>query len=342
LQRHIVVLVGICSLNDTSHTDNGAGSTLNSFNNMSTPTVAPQSTQSPVECVLVIDSGYSHTTITPVFYGRPVHTAIKRLELGGKHLTNYLKEIISLRHIMVMDEPHLVSQMKEDACFVSQDFRKDLESVWRQQNKSARSSTNPAAGDIVQEYVLPDYVTSSRGHLRLRDPTRSAVAARLGAQVKEDFIPLGNERFLVPEIIFNPSDIGMAQAGLAETVVQSLACLPPGLWPAMLANVVIIGGNARIPGFVERLKMELRALTPTECELRVRCPDEYVTFVWMICWIIADAYVLVPSHKRGSAVPDLLQIKTCSTNSWSPVKSTWSMERHGQPDDSLERRDEHI
>ncbi|RYG67442.1 hypothetical protein EON77_16495 [bacterium] len=75
-------------------------------------------------------------------------------------------------------------------------------------------------------------------------------------------------------MIFTPSDIGMPQAGLAEVIVQSLSTLPAGLWPAMLANVIVVGGNAKLPGFVERLESELRALAPADCMLRVRSPEE--------------------------------------------------------------------
>lgn len=33
------------------------------------------------------------------------------------------------------------------------------------------------------------------------------------------------ERFSVPELLFYPSDIGLQQAGVAETTAQSLNCL---------------------------------------------------------------------------------------------------------------------
>jgi len=33
------------------------------------------------------------------------------------------------------------------------------------------------------------------------------------------------ERFSVPELLFNPIDIGLQQAGLPETIQQSLDCL---------------------------------------------------------------------------------------------------------------------
>ena len=64
---------------------------------------------------------------------------------------------------------------------------------------------------------------------------------------------LGNERFSVPELLFNPGDIGMKQAGLPESIMQSLKSVPTALWAAMLANIYIVGGNAKLKNFAERL-----------------------------------------------------------------------------------------
>ncbi len=49
-----------------------------------------------------------------------------RINVGGKHLTNQLKEVISYRQLMVMDETYVINQIKEDVCFVSTDFNIDM------------------------------------------------------------------------------------------------------------------------------------------------------------------------------------------------------------------------
>jgi actin-related protein 6 len=53
-------------------------------------------------------------------------TVISRINVGGKMLTNHLKEILSYRQLMVMDESHVMNQCKEDVCFVSTDFKQDM------------------------------------------------------------------------------------------------------------------------------------------------------------------------------------------------------------------------
>jgi actin-related protein 6 len=43
---------------------------------------------------LVIDSGFSSTTIVPILNSRPIYNGIKRVDIGGKLLTNFLKESV--------------------------------------------------------------------------------------------------------------------------------------------------------------------------------------------------------------------------------------------------------
>ena len=52
----------------------------------------------------------------------------------------------------MMEETYLMEHIKEAACFVSQDFKKDL--------------ANAKKGDHRCEYVLPDGVSNSCGYLR--------------------------------------------------------------------------------------------------------------------------------------------------------------------------------
>lgn len=223
----------------------------------------------------MIDSGYSHTTVTPIYNGRLLHRAIRRLEVGGKFLTNFLKELVSVRHYDLHQEIYQVNEMKEEVCFVSNDFSADMEKTWKGNKK------RNAEDGIVVDYVLPDYATIKKGFMRPHDPLLAAKIRKAGldggrgpSEVVEQVMTLGNERFTVPELLFNPGDIGLKQAGIAEVVMQSLSVLPTGLHPVMLANVLVVGGNAMMKGFVERLETELRQIAPAECVVRVRKPDE--------------------------------------------------------------------
>lgn len=160
------------------------------------------------ECVLVIDSGFSFTQVAPIVNGKVIWSAVRRysmphltlspqfrmvtderLNIGGKFLTNYLKEVISYRHYNMMEETYLINKVKESCCFISQDFSADLERIKAKKGGEIR-------------YVLPDYSHSKEGFV-----------LKEGESVVNDdqqVLVLGNERFAIPELLFTPSDIGPA------------------------------------------------------------------------------------------------------------------------------------
>lgn len=52
-----------------------------------------------------------------------------------------------------MDETYVINQVKEDACFVSENFRSDM----------MQTSYKDKRNKIIREYILPDYSTIKRG-----------------------------------------------------------------------------------------------------------------------------------------------------------------------------------
>ncbi|KAI0425733.1 actin-domain-containing protein [Xylaria sp. FL1042] len=237
--------------------------------------------QIPAELLLLIDTGHSHTTVTPVFQGRPIHPAIRRLDVGGKLLTNHLARVLSLRHYDMRNEVYIVNEMKEAACYVSQDFARDLERSWKGTRGERREPYLTGAG-IAKDYVLPDFHTRSQGVVRDYDPTLASRAKRLAVgESSEDILTLRNERFTIPELLFNPSDIGMRQPGLPDLVLQSLQCLPHGLWPGLLANIFVVGGNSLFEGFTQRLRDEIQKLVPDELTVRVVLAPDPIVNTWL-------------------------------------------------------------
>lgn len=192
----------------------------------------PRSThklQSP-HCAIVIDMGYSFTHITPFVKGERVKQAIRRIDIGGKVLTNHLKEIISYRQLNVMDESYVINQVKEDSCYVSQNFYADM----------ANAKDKHPKNKIVREYVLPDFTTIKRGYLR--EPVAGKAADDL------QILRLTNERFTIPELLFHPSDVGIRQMGLAEAIFEASKAWPEIALGHLLPNIVCVGGCAMFPG----------------------------------------------------------------------------------------------
>ncbi|KAJ3574134.1 hypothetical protein NP233_g1962 [Leucocoprinus birnbaumii] len=185
------------------------------------------------ECCIVVDSGFSYTHIVPIMENRVVWNAVKRVDVGGKLLTNQLKELVSYRQWNMMDETFIVNDVKEKCCFVSQDFKRDLE-ICR---------GNAAQNSIVQDYILPDLSRNQKGRVRTPDD--------MGLDTDQVLV-MNNERFVVPEILFRPDDIG-------ELLVSRRGMF----W----ANIGLIGGNTKLPGFRERLLQELQPLAQMGTEI---------------------------------------------------------------------------
>ncbi|KAM0351785.1 hypothetical protein ACHAPU_002297 [Fusarium lateritium] len=261
----------------------GIGPTFNAYHDIQnifrTPQETPTVASTPSEAVMVIDSGYSHTTITPLLRGQPLHSAIKRLDVGGKVLTNYLTRLISLRHFDMRNDTYIVNEMKELSCYVTTDFKADIEKSW----KGTRGERRPeylSGGGIAKDYILPDFHTRSNGTLVDYEPSRHSKARKAAGQSEEDALTLRNERFAVPELMFSPSDAGIRQPGLAELVQDSLNELPFGLWPSMLANIIVVGGNTHFDGFIQRLQKEVVQRVPDDCMVRVARPADPITNTW--------------------------------------------------------------
>ncbi|KAL2265962.1 hypothetical protein VTJ83DRAFT_5314 [Remersonia thermophila] len=261
----------------------GIGPAFNAYQDIQALFRTPRAPDAPVdlpaEVMLLIDSGYSHTTVTPILQGRPLHPAIRRLDVGGRLLTNYLTRLLSIRHFDMRSETYIANEMKEAVCYVSLDFAGDLEKTWKGTRGERREDYLSGAG-IAKDYVLPDSHTTFHGVVREYQPGASG-RARKSAVTTEDVLTLRNERFAVPELLFSPSDVGIREPGLADVVMQSLATLPVGLWPGMLANIVVVGGNARFENFIQRLQMELLQRVPDECVVRVARPENPVISTWL-------------------------------------------------------------
>ena len=57
----------------------------------------PGALASQAGCGMVLDAGFSSTQAVPVLDGNILYSGVRRLNLGGKVLTNYFKELVSYR-----------------------------------------------------------------------------------------------------------------------------------------------------------------------------------------------------------------------------------------------------
>ncbi|XP_068653136.1 actin-related protein 6 [Aristolochia californica] len=253
----------------------------------------PDGLVAKTQCSLVVDCGFSFTHAAPVLQNFTLNYGLKRLDLGGKALTNYLKELISYRSLNVMDETLIVDEVKEKLCFVSLDVARDLEIARKRGKENLLRCT----------YVLPDGVTHTKGYIKdpteaygylnLQDAVQPVTKQEVGVTedagrnedkgkvdlTKNEF-NLTNERFLVPEMLFHPSDLGMNQAGLAECIVRSVHSCHPYLHPVLFESIILTGGSTLFPRFAERLERELRPLVPDHYRVKITTQEDPIRGVW--------------------------------------------------------------
>lgn len=238
---------------------------------------------------LVIDSGFSFSHSIPILQDKKVSKAIKRLDIGGKQLTNAFKEDVSLRREFdLKDETFIANKMKERLCYIALDFQQEMK-LYRETRK-------------VKKYVLPN-ATSKTGYVKdeskKQDPQRES-----------QIISVGVEMFSVPEYLFTPSDLGIAETGIAQCAVQSIFSKDKvkdgeekqtnvaGIGmdhhaqayetlmqneeakQVLLQHVILIGGNTRLPNYAQRVYQEMRKDIDIDYRLSIYQPENPVTASW--------------------------------------------------------------
>ncbi|XWS27031.1 hypothetical protein CRYUN_Cryun26dG0080900 [Craigia yunnanensis] len=253
----------------------------------------PYGLVSEAQCSLVVDCGFSFTHAAPVFQNCTVNYGVKRIDLGGKALTNYLKELVSYRSVNVMDETFIMDDVKEKLCFVSLDVERDLQIARKHGKDNLFRCT----------YVLPDGVTHTKGYVKDPEAAQRHLTLTDGASpletkketdqlevmekterkrvdlTKNEF-DLTNERFLVPEMIFQPADLGMNEAGLAECIFRAVNACHPYLHPVLYQSIILTGGSTLFPRFAERLEKDLRPLVPDDYQVKITTQEDPILGVW--------------------------------------------------------------
>ncbi|EEB06226.1 actin-like protein Arp3 [Schizosaccharomyces japonicus yFS275] len=171
----------------------------------------------------VIDSGDGVTHIIPVVEGYVIGSSIKTMPIAGRDITYFVQSLLRDRN-----EPDsslkTAERIKEEMCYVCPDIVKEF----------SRYDQEP-------ERYLKYTSTSLTGH--------------------ETTIDVGFERFLAPEIFFNPeissSDFLTPLPELVDTVVQNS---PIDVRRGLYKNIVLSGGSTLFKDFGRRLQRDIKHL----------------------------------------------------------------------------------
>jgi actin beta/gamma 1 len=197
---------------------------------------------------LTLDSGSDVTHVIPVYEGHTFFQAIRRVDIGGRDVTDRLASLLQRREVSFATtaECEDIMQMKEKLCYVASDYAAD----------SAAAST----GALDKPHQLPDGRT----------------------------VTLGQERIECTEALFHPTVPGLEDYGLQHLLTDSLKSCSIDVRRDLSSNIVLSGGNTMFPGISERLQKEMVALAPPASRVRVIAPPERKLSVWIGGSILAS------------------------------------------------------
>jgi len=93
-------------------------------------------------------------------------------------------------------------------------------------------------------------------------------------------VHIGVERARVPELFFQPSIMGIDQAGICETLEFILSKYSPEEQNLLVQNVFLTGGCASVPGFKNRLEKILLSIRPFQSTFVVNLSDDPILGPW--------------------------------------------------------------
>lgn len=170
---------------------------------------------------VVVDSGDGVTHIVPVYEGFALTNNIRRLDVAGRHLTEYLIRLLQLRGYTFnrTADFELVREIKEKVCYIGYDLALE--------KKLALETTT-----VTMNYTLPDGRT----------------------------IKVGAERFEAPEALFQPNLLDVESKGLGELIFEVINQCDMDTRPEFYKHIVLSGGSTMFPGLPSRLEKDIRGL----------------------------------------------------------------------------------
>ena len=198
---------------------------------------------------IAIDSGDSVSHIVPIYEGYSLPHAIYTLYLGGRNITEYL-----------------IAIMKE----IGYDF------------------STTAEKEIVRDIKERQCFVALDCEKAKKEADQSSIHEYVYELPEGSCFTVNSQRFRAPEILFNPSLIGIQNYGIHDLAYKSLMKCDADLRRELYQSICLSGGSTMFPGFPERLAKDLMNLAPTSAKIKVVAPPERKYSAWIGASILSS------------------------------------------------------
>ncbi|CCH60867.1 hypothetical protein TBLA_0D03680 [Henningerozyma blattae CBS 6284] len=172
----------------------------------------------------VIDSGDGVTHVIPVAEGYVIGSAIKNIPIAGRDITEFIQSLLRERG-EADTSLRTAERIKQEYCYVCPDIVKEFNKFDRQPEKFAQ------------------FIVESQ------------------EKTKQKVVDVGYERFLAPEIFFNPEIASSDYLTPLPTVVdQTIQACPIDVRKGLYNNIVLSGGSTMFKDFSRRLQRDMKSI----------------------------------------------------------------------------------
>jgi len=200
----------------------------------------------------VVDVGDGCTTITTICKSFLPVNGDSRIDLAGQDVTAEFSRQLTKKgaYFQTTGEREVVRELKEKHCFVSRD---------------------------------PDSE-------KLRGRITGRPLGQLMSLTDERTLLADEERYLAPEILFDPGRFGVSGPSIPKAIAECFKRWDsvPDLNNFIWNRVFLVGGTTMLPGFADRLQQELLSYAPDAMCVTVRVIPERKYSVWIGGSILAS------------------------------------------------------